>query len=67
MFGRGGLRRSEVPGGITALSCSQSGTTILYAFTGTLAAGGEITIYYTTSLPSEPVATCITVTATSCL
>ena len=55
-----------VPSSITSLSCSQSGTTISYAFTGTLPAQTTLAIYYTTSQVSEMVATCITVTAKSC-
>ena len=54
-----------VPSSITGLACSQSGTTISYAFTGTLPANGQIAIYYTTSQKTETVATCITVTASS--
>jgi hypothetical protein len=61
-----GFQDQAVPSGITSLSCSQSGTTIIYAFTGTMPAGSEIALYYTTNLPSETVATCVTVTATSC-
>jgi hypothetical protein len=55
-----------VPGGITALSCCQTGTTFTYAFTGTILPGEQVALYYTTSAPSEPVATNISVTAASC-
>jgi hypothetical protein len=55
-----------VPEGITSVACSQSGTTISYAFTGTMPPNTTIAIYYTTSQMSETVATCIAVTATSC-
>ena len=64
--GSQGFADQGVPSTITAVSCSQSGTTIIYAFTGTLPPGGQIAIYYTTNLPSEAVATCIAVAATSC-
>jgi hypothetical protein len=64
--GAAGFMDQGVPNTITSLACSQSGTTISYAFTGTLPAGSQIAIYYTTNLPTEDVATCITVTATSC-
>jgi hypothetical protein len=64
--GSQGFDDQGVPNSITALSCSQSGTTIIYAFTGTLPPGSQIAIYYTTSLASEAVATCIAVAATSC-
>jgi hypothetical protein len=64
--GAQGFADQTVPSGITALSCSQTGTTMIYAFTGTMPAGSEIALYYTTNLPSEMVATCITVTSTSC-
>jgi hypothetical protein len=64
--GSQGFQDQGVPGSITALSCSQSGTTIIYAFTGTLQPGDQIAIYYTTNLASEAVATCIAVAATSC-
>jgi hypothetical protein len=65
--GSQGLQDQGVPGSITALSCSQSGTTIIYAFTGTLSPGDQIAIYYTTNVATEAVATCIDVAATSCL
>jgi hypothetical protein len=64
--GTQGFADQTVPSSITALSCSQTGTTMIYAFTGTMPAGSEIALYYTTNLPSEMVATCITVTSTSC-
>ena len=64
--GETGFMDQGVPNTITSLVCSQSGTTISYAFTGTLPAQSQIAIYYTTNLPHEDVATCITVTANSC-
>lgn len=64
--GAAGFQDQDVPSGITSLACSQSGATIFYAFTGTMPAGSDLTLYYTTSQASETVATCINVTATSC-
>jgi hypothetical protein len=52
--------------GCTAATCSQSGTTITYAFAGSLAAGASIQMYYTTDISGEAAATNIFVTATSC-
>jgi chitodextrinase len=52
--------------GCTAVMCSQSGTTVTYAFTGSLAAGALIQMYYSTNVSGEPVATNIFVTAGAC-
>jgi chitodextrinase len=52
--------------GCTSMTCSQNGTTITYAFTGALAAGETLTLYYSTDQASEPLATNILVTAPSC-
>jgi hypothetical protein len=52
--------------GCSASTCSQSGTTVTYNFTGSLAAGASIALYYTTDHASEAVATNITVTASAC-
>jgi chitodextrinase len=51
---------------MTAVSCSQSGSVATYSFTGSLAAGGTLTLYYTTDTTTgtEPVATGINVTGT---
>jgi hypothetical protein len=64
--GSTGLDNQTVPSGITALSCSQTGTTVVYVFTGTVPANAKMEIYYTTNLASEAAATAVTVTATSC-
>jgi hypothetical protein len=64
--GSGGFDNQTVPSGITALSCSQSGSTIFYAFTGTVPANAQMVLYYTTNLASEAAATGVSVTATSC-
>jgi hypothetical protein len=64
--GSTGLDNQTVPSGITALSCSQSGTTVVYAFTGTVPTNAQMEVYYTTNLASEAAATGVTVTATSC-
>jgi chitodextrinase len=52
--------------GCTAVTCSQTGTTITYAFTGSLAAGASIQMYYTTNVSGEAVAANIFVTAGTC-
>jgi chitodextrinase len=52
--------------GCSAVTCSQSGTLITYTFTGSLAVNASIQLYYSTDLSSEPAATGITVTSTSC-
>jgi hypothetical protein len=52
--------------GCSAVSCTQSGTLVTYSFTGSLAAGASIALYYSTGNASEAAATGITVTATSC-
>jgi hypothetical protein len=64
--GSTGLDNQTVPSGITALSCTQSGTTVVYAFTGTAPTNAQMELYYTTNLASEAAATAVTVTATSC-
>jgi chitodextrinase len=60
------LSNQAVPAGVTAVTCSQSGTTITYAFTGSVKAGESIAIYYTTDVSGEAIATNIFVTASSC-
>ncbi len=61
----GGLQ--TVPSSITAMTCSSSGTTYTYAFTGTLDKGAQISIYFTTNgACSTTVPTDILVAATSC-
>ncbi len=61
----GGLQ--TVPSSITAMTCSSSGTTFTYAFTGTLAKGAQIATYFTTNGScSTTVPTNIAVAATSC-
>ncbi len=57
---------NQVAPGCTALTCTQSGTTITYGFTGSLAAGAQLQLYYSTNLSSEPVATNVFVVASSC-
>jgi chitodextrinase len=52
--------------GCTAVTCSQSGTTITYAFTGSLTAGASLQVYYSTNVSGEPIATNIFVTAATC-
>jgi hypothetical protein len=52
--------------GCSAVSCSQSGTTVTYSFTGSLAAAASIALYYSTDKSSEAAATSITVTASAC-
>jgi hypothetical protein len=52
--------------GCTNDTCTQSGTTIKYAFTGSLPAGSSIDLYYSTDQASEAPATNIKVTASSC-
>jgi len=52
--------------GCSAVTCSQSGTTVTYAFTGSLAAGSSVTLYYSTDQASEPIASSIAVTSSSC-
>lgn len=42
--GSSGLTNQIVPSGIVALSCSQSGTTISYTFTGTMPADAQIAL-----------------------
>jgi hypothetical protein len=64
--GSTGLDNQTVPSSITALSCSQSGTTIVYAFTGIVPPNAQMALYYTTNLASEAAATEVTVTAESC-
>jgi hypothetical protein len=64
--GSGGLDNQGVPSSIIALSCDQIGTTIVYAFTGTVPANAQMALYYSTDLPSEAAATEVTVTATNC-
>jgi chitodextrinase len=54
------------PGGITAVTCSQTGTTIHMNFTGSLASTGSIAVYYTTQNSTEAAATNVMVTAASC-
>jgi chitodextrinase len=54
------------PAGVTIGTCAQSGTTVTYPFTGSVAGGASITLFYTTDHASEAAATNITVTATSC-
>jgi cellulose 1,4-beta-cellobiosidase len=54
------------PGGITAVSCSQTGTTVHMNFTGSLASTGSIAVYYTTQNSTEAAAANVTVTAASC-
>ncbi len=65
-MGPSGFDNQTVPSGITALSCAQSGTTVSYAFTGTMPTNAQIALYYTTNLASEAAATDITVTAPNC-
>jgi chitosanase len=57
---------SQSAPGCTALKCTQSGTTITYAFTGSLAGGSQISLTYCTNRSSEAAATSVTVTSTSC-
>jgi hypothetical protein len=64
--GSTGLDNQTVPSGITALSCSQTGTMVVYVFTGTVPTNAKMEVYYTTNLASEAAATGVTVTATSC-
>jgi chitodextrinase len=52
--------------GITAVSCTQSGTTVHMNFTGLLASTASIATYYTTQNSTEAAATNVTVTAASC-
>jgi cellulose 1,4-beta-cellobiosidase len=60
------LSNFTVPGTITGVTCSQSGTTAHMNFTGSLASAGSIAVYYTTQNSTEAAATNITVTAASC-
>jgi chitodextrinase len=65
--GSTGWANQVVPLTITALACSGTGSTFKYAFTGTLAAGAQIKLYYTTNVScSFTSASNIAVTATSC-
>jgi cellulose 1,4-beta-cellobiosidase len=59
------LSDQDAPG-LTAVTCSQSGPTITYAFTGSLNPQDRIKLYYSTDMKDEPVATSIFVTAASC-
>jgi chitodextrinase len=52
--------------GITAVTCTQSGTTVHMNFTGLLASTASIATYYTTQNSTEAAATSVTVTAASC-
>jgi endoglucanase len=51
---------------ISAVSCSQSGTTETVTMTGTVNVNGTVQYYYTTQLASEAAAANIVLTATSC-
>ncbi len=51
---------------ISAVSCTQSGTTETVHLTGTVNASGTLQWYYTTQNQSEAVAASVVVTATSC-
>jgi hypothetical protein len=52
--------------GCTADTCNQSGTKITYSFTGSLPAGSQVQLFYSTDQASEAPATNITITASSC-
>jgi hypothetical protein len=60
------LSRTETTVSRATVSCNQSGTAITYSFTGSLAAGASIALYYSTRNASEAAATGIPVTASAC-
>ena len=60
------LDNQGVPSSITAVGCTGSGTTVTYAFVGSLAASSSIAIYYSTNQNTEAAATGISVAANSC-
>jgi chitodextrinase len=57
---------TTLPSSITAITCSVSGQTVTYNFTGTLAANTSLALYYSTSTASPAAATNVIANGNTC-
>jgi CVNH domain len=68
MYPDGCVWEDQTAPGCSSVVCTQTGTTVTYAFTGSLAPGAQLQLYYSTDQSTEPPATNIVVTtASACL